>query len=561
MNLPESWVEVRLDEICLLNPKLASDERPGDDTKVTFVPMSAVDENAGVIAKPEVRTYSEVAKGYTGFKEHDVLFAKVTPCMENGKAAIAGPLMNGLGFGSTEFHVLRPTEVVLPEYLFHFIRQPAFRARAASAFVGTGGLQRVPPNFLARVKFLLPTLPEQQRIVDVLRQAEALTKLRRQFDDLLVRTKRQLFVEMFGDPNPKGNSIWPVIKLGNSVVVATGGTPSREQPDNFGGAVSWAKSTDLTDAPILHTEECVTELGIQRSNAKVYPKNTILLAMYGQGQTRGRTGKLLVEAACNQACAALLPSEELLPDYLWVWLQLSYEQIRSLGRGGQQENLNLDIVRGINLPKPPIPLQKEFSRRLQQLLEVVNTMQLAKRQAETLLASVCIEALTGEATSEWREQHRAELEAAAIERDTLMRERGAKVSIRTEVFAPPERPADFSRPVRYWLLNELSEFQGFVFDAMREWKGTLLADNASDLDEFCRLWPIEHERNMHDRVKRALEQLTALGLIAKVTLPNDNGDFVTGYRRLRAEEKSRLNDIDVLQASLDSASHDAGTAS
>ncbi|NJA06494.1 hypothetical protein HC024_12305 [Methylococcaceae bacterium WWC4] len=561
MNLPESWVEARLNDVCLLNPKLASNEHPEEDIEITFVPMSAVDENTGVVARPEVRNYSDVAKGYTSFKEGDVLFAKVTPCMENGKAAIVGPLLNGLGFGSTEFHVLRPTDELLPEYLFHFIRQPTFRARAASAFVGTGGLQRVPPDFMARVKIPLPTLPEQQRIVDVLRQAEAVTKLRQQFESLLVRTKRQLFIEMFGDPNPKGNTTWPIVKLGNAVVVATGGTPSREQADNFGGSVSWVKSTDLTDTPIRQTDECVTELGIQRSNVRVYPKNTIFLAMYGQGQTRGRTGKLLIEAGCNQACAALLPSEELLPDYLWVWLQLSYEQVRALGRGGQQENLNLDIVRDIALPKPPIPLQQEFSRRLQQLLEVVSTMQLAKRQAETLLASVSIEAITGEATSEWREQHRTEIEAAIIERDTLLRERGAKVSVRTEVFAPPERPTDIIHPTRYWLLNELSEFQGFVLDATREWKGTILADNASDLDEFCRLWPIEHERNMHDKVKRALEQLAALGLIAKVALPNENGDFVNGYRRLRPEEKSRLNDIARLQASLENIGHEKGTAS
>ena len=71
---------------------------------------------------------------------------------------------------------------------------------------------------LASFKLPLPTLPEQQRIVDVLRQAEVLTKLRQQFESLLARTKRQLFVEMFGDPNPKSNSTWPVVKLGNAVV-------------------------------------------------------------------------------------------------------------------------------------------------------------------------------------------------------------------------------------------------------------------------------------------------------------------------------------------------------
>jgi type I restriction enzyme S subunit len=101
MKLPDSWVEARLDEVCVLNPRLPVNERPDDMTQVSFVPMSAVDEASGTISKLELRTFGEVAKGYTSFREGDVLFAKVTPCMENGKAAITGPLMNGLGFGST----------------------------------------------------------------------------------------------------------------------------------------------------------------------------------------------------------------------------------------------------------------------------------------------------------------------------------------------------------------------------------------------------------------------------------------------------------------------------
>ena len=86
--------------------------------------------------------------------------------------------------------------------------------------------------------------------------------------------------------------------------------------------------------------------------------------MYGQGQTRGRTAKLAIEACCNQACAALLPSEAFHSDYLWLWLQLSYDFVRSLGRGGQQENLNLGLIRTIRIPKPPIDLQHEFARRV-----------------------------------------------------------------------------------------------------------------------------------------------------------------------------------------------------
>lgn len=566
MTLPETWAQVRLTEICELNPRLRAEDRPDGDTSVTFVSMSAVDEHNGVINKPETRTFTEVAKGYTSFRERDVLLAKVTPCMENGKAAIARDLENGLGFGSTEFHVLRPTEVVLPEYVFSFIRQKAFRDRAASAFVGTGGLQRVPPDFLSRVKIPLPTLPEQQRIVDVLRQADVVAKLRHGFDELLVRTKRQLFVEMFGDPNPKFNARWPVVKLGKFVTVATGGTPSREQDDSFGTAHAWVKSTDLKDGSIFTTEERVSELGIQRSNAKLYPKQTIMLAMYGQGQTRGRTGKLLIEAACNQACAALLPSDELLPDYLWIWLQLSYESVRALGRGGQQENLNLDIVRGIQLPKPPVPLQQEFSRRLTGLLDLFKQSRIAKEQFSTMLEVLHIEALTGDATAAWRELHSTEIAEAARTRDALLSDRGTKiVNATAQVVITSTAQADATlRPARHWLLSELSEFQRQVLAAFTEYclqsGRSLLVEDPDVFARFCDDEAVTERlqafgQSHGNRIRRSLSQLAALGLIAKVTLPKQDlesgeRDYLKAFRPLRPEEFTRMADVQALRKAL-----------
>ncbi|PKO40618.1 MAG: restriction endonuclease subunit S [Betaproteobacteria bacterium HGW-Betaproteobacteria-3] len=565
MMLPETWAEVRLTGVCELNPRLLPEDRPSDDLLVTFVPMSAVNESAGVIDKPEERTYGEVAKGYTSFRERDVLFAKVTPCMENGKAAVAGQLVNGLGFGSTEFHVLRPTPAVLPEFVLSFVRQHAFRDRAASAFVGTGGLQRVPPDFLARVKFPLPTLPEQQRIVDMLHQAKAMEKLRTDFGALLLRTKQQLFIEMFGDPNPKLNSRWPVTKLGKLVTVATGGTPSREQLDSYGSTHAWVKSTDLKDNVLVATEERVSELGIQRSNAKVYPPQTVMLAMYGQGQTRGRTGKLLIEAACNQACAALLPSEELLPDYLWIWLQLSYEAVRALGRGGQQENLNLDIVRGITLPRPPVLLQQEFSRRLTALLALFERSSAAFAQLSHLQAVLSIEALTGDATAAWREKHSVEIAEAARTRDGMLKESGARVLVSANALTTETVQVDLTvRPARHWLLGELSEFQRQVLAAFTAYSQAvgepLLVEDPDVFARFCDDTAVTERlqafgASQGNRIRRTLSQLAALGLIAKVTLPKidqETGerDYLKAFRLLRADELTRLADVQALRKAL-----------
>jgi type I restriction enzyme, S subunit len=180
MNLPETWRLVRLSIVCEINPPLFGDERPTPQTLVSFVPMAAVDEVEGKLTRINTRAFREVNKGFTPFRENDVLFAKITPSMENGKAAIATGLENGLGFGSTEFHVLRTREHLSPDYLFYFVRQPWFRERARTAFVGSVGQQRVPRDFLERVQLPLPPLLEQQRIVAILRQADELSRLRRE---------------------------------------------------------------------------------------------------------------------------------------------------------------------------------------------------------------------------------------------------------------------------------------------------------------------------------------------------------------------------------------------
>ena len=155
---------VPLSEAVIVNPKI---DRTllADDTHVSFVPMAAVGAGNGCIDASTVRPYVEVKKGYTHFRENDVLFAKVTPCMENGKMAVARNLKNGIGFGSTEFHVLRPREGVDPHYIYHFVSSQAFRKEAARHMTGAVGLRRVPAAFLESAEIPLPPLDVQREIV------------------------------------------------------------------------------------------------------------------------------------------------------------------------------------------------------------------------------------------------------------------------------------------------------------------------------------------------------------------------------------------------------------
>jgi len=136
-----------------------------DDLDVSFVPMAMVEAGTGNIDVTTVRKYAEVKKGYTYFRDDDVLFAKITPCMENGKMAVARHLRNGIGFGSTEFHVLRSRDGVDPHYVYHFVASGRFRAEAAHHMAGAVGQKRVPTSFLERAEIPLPPIEDQRRIV------------------------------------------------------------------------------------------------------------------------------------------------------------------------------------------------------------------------------------------------------------------------------------------------------------------------------------------------------------------------------------------------------------
>lgn len=168
-DLPRGWEWGSLNdpEVCVLNPKRSEVSSLSDDLDVTFVPMASLDATLGAITRPEIKILVEARKGgYTYFSEGDVLFAKITPCMENGKSAIARNLRNGIGFGTTELHVLRPGPRVIAEWLYFFVRQKSFREAAAAHFTGSAGQQRVPLQFLEQTFIPIPTIDDQRCIVE-----------------------------------------------------------------------------------------------------------------------------------------------------------------------------------------------------------------------------------------------------------------------------------------------------------------------------------------------------------------------------------------------------------
>lgn len=184
----------RLGDVCIINPKVP----PIDDSMlVSFVPMQRVGEE-GEFDPSELRTYADVKKGFTYFADADVLFAKITPCMENGKGAIACGMESGIGFGSTEFHVLRPNKkMMMGEWLYYLTVCPTFRKEAERNMTGSAGQKRVPKSFLENYHVNIPVLSEQHQQVQVLNNICALLSLRKQQLAKLDELVKARFVELF----------------------------------------------------------------------------------------------------------------------------------------------------------------------------------------------------------------------------------------------------------------------------------------------------------------------------------------------------------------------------
>lgn len=211
-----------------------------------------------------------------------------------------------------------------------------------------------------------------------------------QLDTLIQST----FLDMFGDPvtNPKG---WTVTSVGDATRMGTGSTPPRGEKGYFGGTIPWVKSMEIDWGTVTATSEFLSSDGMKAARLKVYPKGSIVLALYGQGKTRGKCAVLGIDATVNQACCALVPRDPDSTPYLFQFLKYSYHRLRSESRGGNQENLNMSIVRSFPVPMPPLEVQKRYAT-IAESTEKHKAKQLAHlAELDTLFTSLQSRAFRG----------------------------------------------------------------------------------------------------------------------------------------------------------------------
>jgi type I restriction enzyme S subunit len=424
-----------------------------DTTLVSFVPMAAVGAGNGQIDTSTIRPYAEVKKGYTHFRDGDVLFAKITPCMENGKMAVAHGLHNGVGFGSTEFHVLRPRAGVDSRYVYHFVSGAKYRNEAAHHMTGAVGQKRVPVSFLERSEIPLPSLHEQRRIVAEIekqfsRLDQAVASLQRVKAQLkrykasvlkaavegrLVETeadcarregrgfetgaellqrildtrrsqwkgkgkyKEPAAPETSGLPELPEGWVWATYaQLGD---VTTGFTPPTIDTSNFGGALPFMKPTDLdAGANVASAREYLSMQGAAKG--RILPAKSILVTCIGA--TIGKTGLSSVPCATNQQINALsVVTATVLPEYAYYWTASpgGQRQIIDNASATTLPILNKSKFAALPVPVPPRTEQHrivaEVDRRLSIVREVEAEVDANLKRAQALRQAVLARAFAG----------------------------------------------------------------------------------------------------------------------------------------------------------------------
>ena len=299
-----------------------------------------------------IRRWGSVADGVTFtsvFQPGQVLFGKRRAYQR--KVAVAD--FSGVCSGDIYVLETKDAQVLLPELLPFICQTDAFFDHAVGTSAGSLS-PRTNWTSLDHFEFALSPIDEQKRLVELLGSIAALEEELRIAEHEADRLQKAAMQDLL-DADLNG---WASKPIGQVLKVTTGGTPSRNNATFWNGDIPWVKTGEVNYYVIDSTEESITAEGLKGSAAKLCPPNSVLVALYGQGPTRGRVGMLGIEAAVNQACAAIYPNADFDPWFVYYYLSGKYLSLRAMAQGAAQPNLNLAMIKGFGMPTPTLEEQK-----------------------------------------------------------------------------------------------------------------------------------------------------------------------------------------------------------
>jgi len=379
--IPAGWSRRRLRFDAHLNPLKLRLDLSGD-TEVSFIPMDAVGKLGG-LALNETRPIEEVYNGYTYFADEDVVIAKITPCFENGKGALAQGLTNGVAFGTTELHVIRPQSGLDARFLFYLTIAHDFRSLGEAEMLGAGGQKRVPEEFLKDWRAPLPPIETQQRIARFLDEKTAridgLIEKKRALLERLAEKRQALITRavtkgLNPDAPMKPSGIdwlgdvpahWEVGNIRRFARMKTGHTPSRQNVEYWDDCtIPWFTLADVwqlrdgTRWYLEETAETISELGLANSAAELLPAGTVV---FSRTASVGYSGIMPVSMATSQDFWNWICGQKLLPEYLLLLFRSMTQKFEESTSGSTHKTIYQGIASGLEICVAPIDEQRTIS--------------------------------------------------------------------------------------------------------------------------------------------------------------------------------------------------------
>jgi len=389
-----NWERVKLSDVVLINPRPT---QLNDDETISFVPMSSVSDTSQRITAEEERAYVDVKKGYTAFSRGDILLAKITPCFENGKLAIA-EIENQNGYGSTEFHVIRVDKQRLDiRYLYHFLRQKKILIEGEKKMTGSAGQRRVPKSFLEFLQIPLPPLPIQHRIAAVLDEVDLLRRKRERGVLAIDKLAAATFQEIFGDvvKNTRGFEIYRF------------------------GAIATARLGKMLDKNLQTSDEpkqYLRNINVQWDRLKIDELNTMTFTKAEMSKFSLLYGDLLVceggevgraaiwrdeiqDCYFQKALHRIRPdSEKVLSEYLlhYLWQMASRGGLKDFVTVATIAHLTGEKMALLPVPIPPMSEQIKFKTAYDEIREQQAAHSKALSELDSFAVSLQARAFAGE---------------------------------------------------------------------------------------------------------------------------------------------------------------------
>lgn len=415
-NLPEGWIPTNLDNVLLSIVGGGTPSKSNPDYFQGNIPwMSVKDMNKGVLDD----TVDHISPEAVDNSSTNVIPAGtpiVATRMSLGKIVIA----NFDSAINQDLKALFLSKHISRDFLVYWYRSMTH----IIVSLGTGTtVKGIRLESLKALNLSLPSINEQKLIAEkidsLLAQVDSIKTRLDQIPQILKRFRQAVLsaavsgklTEEWRAENVKTLNDWELVNVGELAQVATGKTPKRTEIKYWeSGHIPWLTSACTGHSIVDSAEQYITALAVKECTLKLFEPGTLLLAMYGEGKTRGQVAELKISATCNQACAAIIVNQEKIQrDFMKIRLMENYEETRKVAAGGAQPNLNLNKVREISLMLPPLEEQTEIVARVEKLFAWADNIEKqvaeAQKRVNNLTQSILAKAFRGELTEQWRKDN------------------------------------------------------------------------------------------------------------------------------------------------------------